>query len=181
MRNLKIASRYAKALLSLAEENKIIYDAYESMSIILDVFSKHKDLKLILNSPIVRESKKINIINSIFKDKINETILKYLLIITKKKRAFLIEPIASEYKRLHKIKLNIETVKVITAHGIDDDIRKKVLQVSKRITDKNIEFESITDPSIIGGFILKIGDFLYDASIKRSLANMRKKLSDSIT
>ena len=179
MRNLRIASRYAKALLSLAEENQIIDEAYESMSVVLDVFEKNRELKVLLSSPIVRESRKVNIVQKIFENKVNKLILKYLLIITRKKRSFLIEPIAVEYKRLHKLKLNIETVTVTTAHDIDDEIKGKVIKVARHITDKKIEFQNIVDLSIIGGFILKIGDYYYDASIRRSLINIKKKLYHS--
>ncbi len=180
MKNLRIATRYAKALLSLAEENGILEEAYESMSAVLEVFEKNKELKVILRSPIVRESKKTGIIKSIFEKKINDLILKYLLIITRKKRSYLIEPIAIEYKRLHNLKLNIETVVVITAGEIDDEIRNKVMQVARKITDKEIRMENKIDPSIIGGFILTIGDYYYDASVKRSLSNLKKKLYHSI-
>lgn len=180
MKNIRIASRYSKALLSLAEENQIIEQAYESMKIVADVFKNNKELKVILNTPIVRETKKIKIIEEVFKGKINDLILKYLVIITKKKRSVLIEPIALEYQRLHKDKLNIQTVIVTTASGIDKEIENKVLQVAKKITNKNIEFQNEIDPSIIGGFILKIGDYLYDASVKRSLKNMKEQLYHSV-
>ncbi len=179
MKNIRIASRYAKALLSLAEENQVMDEAYKSMNVIEDVFGKYREIKIVLKSPVIRESKKINIIKNVFSGRVNDFILKYLLIITRKKRSFLIEPIVFEYKRLHKLKHNIESVIVITAHEIDDDIREKVLKVAKRITDKEIEFHNKIDPSIIGGFILKIGDYYYDSSMRRSLINMRKKLFHS--
>ncbi len=180
MKNLRIATRYAKALLSLVEENNMLDEAYESMSIVQEVFEKHKEMRVILSSPVVRESKKLNIIKKVFEGKVNEFILKYLLIITRKKRSMLIGPIAFEYKRLHKEKLNIETVTVITASEIDEQIHKKVMEVARRVTDKDVEFQNKIEPSIIGGFILKIGDYFYDASVRRSLANMKKNLSHSI-
>lgn len=180
MKNLRIASRYAKALLSLAEENKILDEAYESMSVVIDVFEANRDLKIVLKSPIVREAKKINIIKNIFEGKINELILKYLLIVTRKKRSYLIEPIAFEYRRLHKLMLNIETVEVTTAQDIDEEIKSSVVKVAKRVTDREIEFYNKIDPSVIGGFILKIGDYYYDASVRQSLSNMKKKLYHSI-
>ncbi len=180
MRNLRIASRYAKALLSLAEENQIMDEAYASMSVVLDVFKKNRELKVILSSPIIRESKKVNVIEKIFDRKINQLLLKYLLIITRKKRSYLIEPIAVEYIRLYKVKLNIVTVLVTTAHEIDDEIKGKVIDVARKVTDKKIDFENKIDPSIIGGFILKIGDYYYDASVRRSLSNMKRKLYHSV-
>ncbi len=180
MKHRRIAKRYAKALLSLAEENRIMDEAYEDMSTILDVFEKTREMKIILSSPIVRETKKIKIIENVFRGKINELILKYLVIITKRKRSILIEPIATEYKILHKQKLNIETVTVITSQELDAETQEQVLKVARKVTDKKIEFQNEIDPSIIGGFILKIGDYFYDASVKRSLNNIKKKLYHSV-
>ncbi len=180
MKNRRIAKRYAKALLSLAEENRIMDEAYKDMSTILDTFEKNRDLKIILNSPIVRESKKMNIIKGVFEGKIDELILKYLLIITRKKRSVMIEPIAEEYRILHKQKLNIETVIVITAQKLDTETQQQVLKVARKVTDKKIEFQNEIDTSIIGGFILKVGDYFYDASVKRSLINIKKKLYHSV-
>ncbi|MFN2395964.1 MAG: ATP synthase F1 subunit delta [Bacteroidales bacterium] len=179
MKNLRVANRYAKALLGLAEENDFSDQAFNDMKLVYDVFAKSKELKTVMKSPIVRISKKLNIINSVFKDKVHPVTLHYLNIITRKKRAALIEGIAWEFQKIHKENLDIETVNLITAGSIDKSLEKKAHEISKKLTKKtNIEFNRQVDPGLIGGFVLRVGDMQYDASVKRKLARLRKHLME---
>jgi len=177
MRNLRVANRYAKALLGLAVENNFSEQAFADMKLVHNAFQESKELKTVMKSPIVRVSKKLNIINAVFKDKIHSVSLHYLNIITRKKRASLIEGIAYEFQRIHKQSLDIETVTLITAGNIDETLYNKALEISHKLTPRSlIEFHKINDPEIIGGFVLRVGDMQYDASIKTKLAKLKKHL-----
>ncbi len=177
MKNLRVSNRYAKALWGLAKESDISQQAYDDMQLIYKSLSANKDLKTILSSPIVRISKKQNIIRTIFKDKVHPVTMQYLTIIVRKKRALLIEGIAFEYLKLHKQNLDIETVTLITAAGVDPDTEERARSIATNITSKSkIEFQSHLKPDIVGGFILRIGDLQYDASIKRKLSNIKREL-----
>ncbi len=177
MKNLRVSNRYAKALWGLAKESNISQQAYDDMDLIYKSLSTNKDLKTILNSPIVRVSKKQNIVRAVFKDKVHSVTMHYLTIIIRKKRAMLIEGIAFEYLKLHKQNLDIETVTLITAAGVDTDTENKARSIATNLTSKSkIEFQSQLKPNIIGGFILRVGDLQYDASIKRKLSNMKREL-----
>ncbi len=177
MRNLRVANRYAKALLGLAQENNFSDQAFIDMKLVHNAFQESKELKTVLKSPIVRISKKLNIINAIFKDKIHPVSLHYLNIITRKKRASLIEGIAYEFQKIHKQSLDIETATLITAGTIDESLNKKALEISHQLTPRSrIEFNKVIDPGIIGGFVLRVGDMQYDASVKTKLAKLKKHL-----
>lgn len=180
MKNLRVANRYAKALLGLAQEDNFQQQAFEDMKLIYQAFNESKELKTVLKSPIVRVSKKLNILNSIFKNKIHPVTLHYLNIITRKKRAALIEGIAWEYQKIHRANLDIESVTMITSGAADDNLNKRAMQIAKKLTSKSkIEFTHMVNPDLIGGFVLRVGDVQYDASLKRKLARMKKHLLDS--
>jgi F-type H+-transporting ATPase subunit delta len=179
MRNLRVANRYAKAFLGLAEENGLSDEAYEDMRLVYESFQSSTELKTLLKSPIVRTTKKLNVINAIFKGKINPLSLHYLNIITRKNRAGIIEGIAFEFLRIHRESLNIEQVRLITASEVDDIVEKKAFEVASKLTTKNIEFQRVLDPELIGGFILQVGDLQYDASVKRKLARIKRQLIDN--
>jgi F-type H+-transporting ATPase subunit delta len=176
-KNLRVSKRYAKALLSLAIENNILEEAFHDMKLISQAFSYGKELKIVLKSPIIREGKKQNILRHLFGEKVHPLILKYILIIARKKRASLLEGISKQFINVYKAHLNIEPVRVTTAFTIDDPMREKVLGVARKFTAKTIEFQEKVDPEIIGGFILDLGDRRYDASIKRKLSEMKKHLN----
>lgn len=180
MKNLRVSNRYAKALLGLAEENDISGRAFEDMKLVFSVLDGSKELQTVLKSPIIRIAKKINILNAIFENKLHPMSLHYLNIITRKRRAALIMGIAFEYLKLYRNSLDIESVTMITAGEITEELTSRAKEIALTLTPKaNIEFNHVYDASLIGGFILKIGDLYYDASIKRKLANIQKQLLQS--
>jgi F-type H+-transporting ATPase subunit delta len=180
VKNLRVSNRYAKALLGLAEENKFSEQAFQDMKLVYDTLESSKELQTVLKSPIIRIAKKINIINALFEDKLHPISLHYLNIITRKRRASLIMGIAFEYLNIYRTNLDVEIVTLITAGEINDDLILKAKKIALTLTPKaNIEFKHQHDPSAIGGFILKIGDLLYDASVKRKLSTIKKRLLEN--
>lgn len=173
-RNLKVARRYAKAFLSLAEENHFLQQAYDDMKLVHQVFESQKELKILMKSPIVREGKKSKILQRIFENKVHPLMMKYLLIIARKGRAALLEGIAHEFQVVYKDHLGIELVKVITAVPLQEPLQGRILQVAQGLTSRQIEFHQQVDASLIGGFILQLGHTQYDASVKRKLAELKK-------
>ncbi len=180
MKNLRVANRYAKALLGLAEENNFQEQAFNDMKLAYQVFEINKELEVLLKSPIVRVSKKLTILNTIFDGKIHPVTLRYMNLVTKKKRASLLKGIAFEYLNIHRERMDVEMVMLVTAGEIDDSLMSKAQNIAKTLTKrKYIEFEHVTDPSILGGFILRIGDIQYNASIKRKLSMIKKQLLEN--
>lgn len=177
MKNLKIAHRYAKALFSLMLESKLEEKTYEDMQLINQVFSDSKELQILLKSPIVRENKKQGIIKELFQAYINPLLLKYLLIINKRKRASLIHAIAHEYIVIFKEHQNIETMTVTTAVEMDDAMKEKILALASKLTSKTIEFKHKINPDIIGGFILNLQNVQLDLSVKAKLSKLKKEFS----
>lgn len=174
MKYLRVSKRYAKALLAIAFENNVHERVYEDMKLVFKAFDDSSELKILMKSPIVRESKKINILHSIFKDIIHPFSLKYIDIITRKKRAELIQPIALQYTNVYCDFLGIEKVEVVAATQLSEKLRDRVLSVAKKITPKEIIIEEQVNDELIGGFILNVGGYRYDASIRRKLNQLKK-------
>jgi len=174
---LRIAKRYAKALLLLAIENKIQDRAFEDMQFIEKVFSAVKEIRVILESPIIHSHKKQNIIRQLFGEAVHPMILKYLLIIARKGRSSLLEEIAIQFICVYKAFRGIEEVKITTAMKLTDSLRQKALVAASYFTNKEIEFEEKLDPSLIGGFILDFSYGRYNASVSKQLYELRKRLN----
>lgn len=177
MKNLRVANRYAKALLGLAEENSFSGQAFDDMMLVFNTLESSKELQTILRSPIVRVGKKLNILKALFEGKIHPVSMHYLNVIARKKRASLIRGMAHEYMAIHRDNLDMDMATLITADEIDTMLQAKAKEIALKLSPKSkIEFVQVKDPGIIGGFVLRIGDLQYDASVKRKLAIMKKKL-----
>ena len=179
MRNVIVASRYAKSLLLLASEKGVEGTTYEDMKLVADTCDESRDLELLLKSPVVKSDKKIQILNSIFKGKLNELSLKFLDLITNNKREGFLHDIAIEYQEQYKAKHAIITATVTTATGLDDDMKSAVLKLIKGSGNSEVELIQRIDKDLIGGLILRIGDQQYDGSLQRRLSDLKQEFGNN--
>jgi len=177
IKDFRVSKRYARALLSLARENGLEERTYEDMKRMDQLFSASKELCALLRSPVVREGKKQRILLSLLGSRLHPLNMGYVQIVIRKQRALLLPGIAKSFLQVYKEAMGIELVKVTTAGKMDVTLREKALAVAAGLTEKKIEFYEATDPGIIGGFILNLGDRQYDASIRSRLLAVRKHLN----
>ncbi len=175
-----VSKRYAKALFALALEKDFIEPVYQDMLLIDDVMKQNRNLRYVMSSPIIPGSRKINIVQSLFKARISELTFKFILLVLKKDRALLIRFIAGNFIDLYKDHRNIVTAILVTAVELDEISRKELLKQLKAISHKTIELEEHVNKDIIGGFILRFKDAKYDASLRKKLNALSKEFEKSL-
>jgi F-type H+-transporting ATPase subunit delta len=136
-----------------------------------------KDLIQLLESPIVKTYKKLSILEAIFKSNVSEFTFSFIKLVTEKKREGVIDDIAAAFADLYLEHQNILKAVIKSVDGVDDVILAKVREMVKVAYNKEVQIEEIKDESLIGGFVLTIGDNQIDASISRRLAELRKEFS----
>ena len=174
MKGLRVANRYASSLLDLALEQKKEDAVASDMEMLLKTIDESHDFEVFLSSPVIDASKKVDVITSIFKGKVDELSLNFLTLIAKKRREGVIAMIAQEYINQFKAHKNILVADVISAAKIDAKIESSLKEKIKVIHNGEIEMRNQVDPELIGGFILRIGDQQVDASIARKLNDLKK-------
>jgi F-type H+-transporting ATPase subunit delta len=169
----RVAIRYAKAIYEFAENNS--EKVLQNMQIIADTLQNNQELKDFLNNPTISGDKKENVLLEVFKgsEKEIQSLFKLLLI---NKRFGIVGIIAQKYQDYSDELNNIVTIGVTTAIIIDNALEAKVLNKAKELTGKNIKLIATVDPSIIGGYILNIGDQQYNASVKESLQKIKREI-----
>ena len=95
--------------------------------------------------------------------------------LTKNKRIDLLELIAQEYNRLFDQLKNKEKASVTTAVPMTPALEEKVLEKLKSLSTKEISLTKIVDETILGGFILRVGDQQYNASVSNKLSELKSK------
>lgn len=175
----RVAARYAKSLLDLALEKGILEPVYYDMQFILNTCQSSRDLVAFLQSPIIKTDKKTAVLKEIFESKINAVTLAFINIITVKKREAYIEEIAESFVNQYKRHKNILTAIVISAVGLDDTLRKQVLELVKKNVNAEVELVEKINKDLIGGFVLRIGDQQVDASIHRMVKDLSRSFSEN--
>lgn len=176
MAGTRAAIRYAKAILEITQANNNTANVTNDMTSIVNAVKESKELKNFLQSPIIKGEVKHSSLVAIFAAAQKETKSLFQLLLVNK-RFELLPTIASDFKALVNELNGVEIAKVTTAFPLTADLETKVLAKIKEFSNKTITIENIVDESIIGGFILTIGDQQYNASVASSLQNLKREFS----
>lgn len=176
MAGSRAAIRYAKAVLSIATDQKSTEVVNNDMKLITSTIGKSEDLNHMLQSPVVRSSDKKDVLTSVFK---NANVVTTNLIDTliSNKRLTILNDVASSYIQLYDQMRGTQVATVTTAVPLTADLKSKVLVKVKELTGKEAEVENIIDESILGGFILRVGDIQYNASILNKLDKLKREFT----
>lgn len=177
----RIASRYAKSLIDLSQEQGKLERTLEDVKSFKKV-TENRDFYLLLKSPVVSASKKLSILDALFKGKYDELTNSFLRILVTKGREMYLPEIADEFIAQYKKLKHISTVKVRTATPLSEATLNEIMAKLKAssATDEEIELIAFVDPNLIGGIVLEFEDKIYDASIAHRLDKMHREFGDNL-
>lgn len=172
----KINVRYAKAFFTLAKEKNMTTELREDARLIASICATSSDFNLMLESPVVKTSKKVKALKSIFEGQINELSVKFMVLIAENKRESYIPGIFRHLEDLYRKEEGIKTAVLTSAKQLDESILIRVKEILETEFNAKIELSQKTDPELIGGFVLRIDDNQYDASIATQLQKIKEQL-----
>lgn len=175
MVNTKLARRYAKSLFDLAEERKTSDAVFADMELVRTAMALSREFRKLMQNPVVTTDKKLSVLNSVFKGKVNDVTLSFFDILTRKRREEYMVEIAQSYISLYRQHKGIMTATLVTASPADDILKQRITEIVHKDTGKKVELEEHVDASIIGGFILSIGDRQFDESVARKLRTLHRE------
>jgi len=176
MASTRAAIRYAKAILDLANSKGVAEAVNNDMKSIASAIGSNVELSTFIQSPTKVEVKESALLE-VFAN-VNGVTKGLFHLLFENKRFEILEAIALEYNKLFDESNGVEVAKVTTAIPMDAALEAKVLAKVATLSDKKITIENIVDPSIIGGFILRIGDQQYNASVANRLQVLKRELSN---
>ena len=174
-----ITVRYAKAFFSLAKEKNLQDTLKSDMELIASVCEKSSDFTLLLENPIVKTMRKVELFSLIFSEKIHSYTLNFLKIIAENKREIYIPGICRNFLSLVRKDQNITTAVVTTASELEADTVKKIEKFLEKGLNTRIELSTKVNPNIIGGMILRLEDKQCDASIAAQLKKIKQTLLET--
>jgi F-type H+-transporting ATPase subunit delta len=177
MAGTRAAIRYAKAILDTAHDKGAAVEVNHDMALIASTINSNEELRTFIENPTIGTEAKENALLEIFAG-INAVTKSLFHLLFENKRFEILNAIASEYNKLFEEMNGIEVAKVTTAIPMDKELEAKVLLKVLTFSNKKIVIENIIDPSIIGGFILRIGDQQYNASVANRLRVLKRELSN---
>ena len=170
-----ISTRYASSLLdyaiSFGEEKAV----YANMKLLSEMFPAFPKLRSAITNPGLSIHNKKEIIVTACGGTVPPSLDKMIDIILKNERETLLQYIALRFIELYREKFNIQYGKLITAVSIDEAKEQQLVARIQRITGSKLEIETVVDTDIIGGFVLNLGDYRWDASVQGELTRIRSR------
>ena len=177
MSSTRAAIRYAKAILDIASDKGVAQAVNNDMTLIASTIKSNKELSTFIENPTTKVEVKESALQEIFADT-NAVTKSLFRLLFENKRFEILDSVASEYNNLFDESNGVEIAKVTTAIAMDAALEAKILAKIATFSNKKITIENTIDPSIIGGFILRIGDKQYNASVANRLQTLKRELSN---
>ncbi|MDG1760849.1 MAG: ATP synthase F1 subunit delta [Flavobacteriaceae bacterium] len=173
MKGSRAALRYAKAGLSFAVDKQVAAEVNQDMQSIAATLAQSTDLKELLASPVLKNVQKKTTVKAVFSSlhPVSSDILELLVT---NNRINLLGIVAQQYVKLYDQHEGREVAYVTTAIPLDQALTKQVLAKIATLTDKKVTLENKVDETILGGFVLRIADVQYNASVAHKLQTLKQ-------
>jgi len=173
MKQSRLANRYAKALFELALEQKKLDQVGKDMLFISQTIGENKELELLLKSPIIKLEKKEKVLQSLFAKKTDAISLRFMMLVASKSREEYLAYFASEFTSIYKEYQGLVDAWVSTSSNIEKEVKDHLIILLKKITGKTIILHEDINTDLLGGFIVKIGDYQYDSSTRTLIRRLK--------
>lgn len=175
-KNLKISRRYAKALMLLArEENKV--DAFRKDLASVKELLCDTELEAALLNPVYLTTQRRGLLTAVLdKLKIEATLYRFIVFLFDKERLYELSQINDTFQAMADTDAGLVRAYVKSAVSVPDAVTKEIFEAVMKYTGRKVVFDVSEDPGLIGGLIVRLGDYVYDGSVRTQLSNMRDNL-----
>lgn len=176
MAEQKVSYRYAKAVFETAIADNLIDQMYNDFIFVLKILSSVPELMSIAKKPLISSLRKKKLFREIFANSISEPTLNFILFLVDKNRDYLLKDIILQFQRLYYSFKNYLPVEIYLPRDFEDGIKNKIVNRIELNTGMRVVPKFIIDPKIIGGFKIKIEDWVYDVTLKNKIDSLFKEL-----
>lgn len=173
----RIAHTYAEALLNAAEKHGAADEVVEELtSVVRDLFASDPQFEAFLSATAVNREQKEATLHKLFEGRANETLVNFLYVLNRHDRLGLLRSISASAREIRDRRANRRPVQVVSAVPLGDDQRERLIQELRTSFQFEPVIEARVDPELLGGLVVRVGDWLYDASVRTSLDSLRNQL-----
>ncbi|MCL2246097.1 MAG: ATP synthase F1 subunit delta [Lentimicrobiaceae bacterium] len=179
MKNPKLTSRFAKALYDFAVETNNVEAINQDILLVKNVISENQELKVVLESPVIREDKKQKIFREVFTGNLNTITFKFFKLILKKRREPQLLMICRDFIELYYVNHNIKEASITSAQPLSEKMKDYLKNYIEKDSPYTFILHFIVNQDLIGGIIIKIEDLYFDASIQTKINKLKAEFSQN--
>jgi len=176
---LRVARVYAEALLNAAEKRNQVQEVWEELdSLVADLYAAKPELEVFLSSGAISRNAKESVLRKVFEGRASELFLNFLMVLNRHDRLDLLRAVRQSYRDLMNVRARRIVVQVRTAAPLEDDQRQRLIENIRESLHLEPVLEERVDPDLLGGLVLRVGDRMFDGSVRSRLLKLREKLRE---
>jgi len=175
-RGTVVAKRYAKALFQLAQEQGLVAEVENKLSLIVGSIENDATIRAFLSAPNIALAAKIGALKAGFDDKASSIVLNTVSLLIERGREGEIASVLAAYLKVSGEALGRADAFVTSSKPLTEDEKKKLADKFSALLGKSVRVTNAVNPELLGGVTVRIGDTLYDGSLKGKLDRLDKAL-----
>lgn len=177
-----VAERYARALLDVVQDKKA--DPQEignEIQEVADLMDAQPELANVLSTPTIPTDERLAVLNELFAtQKLAPSTLNLLRLLTTRERIPIMREIDEQYRRLVLELKGVQPGVVTSVAPLTDEQQKRLAESLGKALGKTMELSYRTDPELVGGLVVRIGNRVFDASVVTQLRRFKEKALSSL-
>lgn len=169
-----VARRYAQALYQEAVQQGQAERTDADVDLLLSTFGSSRELAVLLESPIVPRPRKEAVLERLFGERVGPLMHRFMRLLVSKEREDLLPIMARAYTHARDIREGIVEARVRTAQPFGPDEETALTHAIEAREGKRVRLYVEVDPSLIGGLVVRVGDVVYDRSVRHQLDLLRE-------
>jgi F-type H+-transporting ATPase subunit delta len=165
--------RYALALYEIAEKNNNVDEYLRDLTEICNIFAENEDFYKVIKHPVINTTKKKQLFTDLFKGKIDDELLFFMIILIEKGRILQLKDILIQMENIDLERRNTIRGLVKTVVPLLDDELKQLKDIFEKKYEKTILFNTKVDKSLLGGVYVKVGNDVIDGTLKSKIDEMK--------
>lgn len=180
MRQYRVARRYAEALITAAEQQNLLEKVSGDCEMLQRLLTESRDLQVFLKSPVIKKDKKLTALREMFAKKLNALTMSFLELLAEKGREEVLADMLLQFFALRDDRLGIVNVEIKAATELSKDQHESIRKKFEGLTRKSVRLSFSLDKHLRGGFVARVGDTMYDGSVKRQLELLRERFAEGV-
>ena len=176
MKNVRAAKRYAQGLMAAAEDAKAVDRTAVDLDLIARVMKDSREFRMLLASPVVSAPKKKQVFRELLGPRVGPLTLSFIILLATRGREHLLPEVVEQFRALRDQLLGILNVEVASAVEYAKPQENELHAALEKLTKKKVRVHHTLDAAVRGGLVVRIGDTVLDASVRRQLEILRDRL-----
>jgi len=176
VKHATIARNYAQALFAAAEAQSAVERFGDLMDAVAGAVQADPRIAIVLDSPRVAKTVKADLLERALGKTAPKEFVRFLQAVVRRGRQGLLSEISQAYQELVDRKLNRVHAGVVLARETNSGLQQQVTERLAKVLSKEVRAHFRTEPAILGGVVVRVGDRIYDGSVRRRLAVLKRRM-----